>query len=247
MSGFLAVFRRELRSLWVTPMAWVLLFVFVVLQGLSFYLVVDHFGRFAGSGINDGPIRGYFSSAFVPVSLLLVCPALSMRSFAEERRSGTIEPLLTAPVGAVAVTWGKYGGLLVTYVAMWLPTVLYVFILRDTGVVDWPAVAGAYLGVGLVGAAYLAVGLLMSAMTRSQLIAMLMTTLFIFGMLVLGVGERVFDPGILFELCRHVSVMSQLEEFASGVVDLRRVVFDVSLVSLCLFFCVRVVDSWRTA
>ena len=87
----------------------------------------------------------------------------------------------------------------------------------------------------------------MASGISTALIAMLMTTLFIFGMLVLGVGERVFDPGILFELCRHVSVMSQLEEFASGVVDLRRVVFDVSLVSLCLFFCVRVVDSWRTA
>lgn len=245
MTAFSAILRRELFSLWVTPLAWVLLFVFLMLQGFSYFLVVDHFGRFAGAGLNDGPIQTYFSSAFIPVSLLLVCPALAMRTFAEERKSGTIEPLLTAPVGPAQVTLAKYSALVITYAAMWFPTVLYVFILRNTGVVDWGAVAAAYLGVGLVGASYLAVGVLMSAMSKSQLVAMLLTTLVIFGLLIIGIGERVFDPGPLFELCRHVSVTSQLEELASGVVDLRRIVFDLSLVALPLFLTVRVVDSWR--
>lgn len=245
MIGFWAILRRELFSLWVTPMAWVLTFVFLVLQGTSFYLLVDHFSKVADTSIDRGPVQSYFASLFVPVSLLLICPALSMRLFAEERRSGSVEALLTAPVSAASVVWGKYLATFLTYLAMWLPTVLYVVILRDTGVVDWPVVGASYLGVALIGAGYLAVGTLMSALTRSQLIAMLLTTLSLFGLFILGIGERVFDPGWLFEVCRHVSILSQLEDFSKGVVDSRRVVFDLSLVALPLFLCVRVVDSWR--
>lgn len=245
MIGFWAVFRRELFSLWVTPLAWVLLFVFLTLQGTSFFLLVDHFSKFADGSIDQGPVQAYFASLFVPVSLLLVCPALSMRSFAEERRSGTIEALLTAPVSAVSVVWGKYVASLVTYVLMWAPTLLYIVILRDTGVVDWPVVGSSYLAVLGIGAGYLAVGTLMSAMTKSQLIAMLLTTLALFGVFIIGIGERVFDPGVLLEVCRHVSVLGQLEDFSKGLVDSRRLVFDLSMVLLPLFLCVRVVDSWR--
>jgi ABC-2 type transport system permease protein len=245
MTGVWAVFRRELFSLWVTSLAWVLLFVFVTLQGTSFFLLVDHFSKFADASIDHGPVQAYFASLFVPVSLLLICPALSMRLFAEERRSGTIEALMTAPVSAWSVVAGKYLATLLTYLAMWSPTLLYIVILQDTGVVDWAVVLSSYLGVGLIGAAYLAVGTLMSAITKSQLIAMLLTTLALFGLFILGIGERVFDPGLLMEICRHVSILGQLEDFSMGLVDSRRVIFDVSLVVLPLFLCVRVVDSWR--
>ncbi len=245
MSGFFAVTRRELLSLWVSPLAWVLLFVFLTLQGTSFMLLVDHYSQHADVSLDHGPVQGYFASFFVPVSLLLICPALSMRSFAEERRSGTIETLMTAPVSAAAVVLAKFSATLLTYAAMWLPTTMYVVILRETGVVDWPVVAASYLGVLLIGASYLAVGTLMSALTKSQLIAMLLTTLTLFGLLILGIGERVFDPGWMLEICRHVSVISQLDDFSRGLIDSRRVVFDVSLVALSLFLCARVVDSWR--
>jgi ABC-2 type transport system permease protein len=73
----------------------------------------------------------------------------------------------------------------------------------------------------------------------------MLTTLVLFGLLVLGIGERVFDPGLLHDVCAHVSVTSQLEDFARGVIDLRRLVFDASLTLSCLFFTRRVVDSWR--
>jgi ABC-2 type transport system permease protein len=168
-----------------------------------------------------------------------------MRVFAEERRSGTIEALLTAPVSPAGVVAGKYLATLLTYVVMWVPTLLYVFILRNTGQVDWRVVGSSYLGVLGVGAGYLAVGTLMSAMTRSQLLAFVLTTLVIFGLFILGIGEYVFEPGALRELSSHVSVLTQMDEMAKGIVDLRRVVFDLSLVALPLFVTVRVVDSWR--
>ncbi len=128
-----------------------------------------------------------------------------MRAFAEERRSGTIEALLTTPLTAVAVVFGKYAALLLTYMAMWLPTLLYVFVLRDTGAVDWPVVASSYLGLTLLGAFFLAVGVLMSCLTQSQLVAMLLTTLSLFGLFILGIGERVFDPGGLLVSPRFCS------------------------------------------
>jgi len=246
VSGLLPVFRREMLSLWVTPLAWVLLAVFLLIQGLSFYSIVVHISAMAQVSIDNGPVQAYFGqSIFLLVSQLLVCPALTMRVFAEERKSGTIEALLTAPVTPTGVVLGKYFAALATYVAMWLPTLLYVFILRNTGQVDWRVVGASYVGVFGIGAGYLAVGTLMSAMTKSQLTAFVLTVLVQFGLFILGIGEYVFEPGTLREICAHVSVLSQMDEMAKGVVDLRRLVFDGTLAALPLFVTVRVVDSWR--
>jgi len=246
MSGLFPILRREMLGLWVTPLAWVLLFVFLLIQGLSFYSIVVHVSSMSQASIDNGPVQAYFGqSIFLLVSLLLVCPALTMRVFAEERRSGTIESLLTAPVTPAGVVVGKYLASLFTYVLMWVPTLLYVLILRNTGQVDWRVVAASYLGVLGVGAGYLAVGTLMSALTRSQLTAFVLTVLVQFGLFILGIGEYVFEPGLLRDVCAHVSVLSQMDEMAKGVVDLRRLVFDGSLTLLPLFMTVRVVDSWR--
>jgi ABC-2 type transport system permease protein len=128
---------------------------------------------------------------------------------------------------------------------LWLPTLLYVFIVRNVADIDWPVIVASYFGLFAVGAAYLSIGLLMSAITRSQLAALMLTTLLLFGLFILGVGERVFDPGVLRDVCAHVSVLSQIEDFSRGVIDVRRLIFDSSVVSLCLFLTRRVVDSWR--
>lgn len=247
MRGFLAIYRRELLSLWVTPLAWVLLTVFLLLQGGTFYSIVTHFVSMPDVSVDTGPLQAYFGqdSIFLLMTLLLVCPALSMRVFAEERRSGTIEALLTAPVTPASVVLGKYSALLTTYVLIWAPTLLYVVILRKTGVVDWGVVGSSYLGLFGIGAAYLSVGTLMSAMTKSQLVALLLTIFFEFGLFILGVGEYIFDPGVLRDVCAHVSMMGQMEDFSKGILDLRRVVFDCSLSAVGLFVTTRVVDSWR--
>lgn len=246
MSGFFPIFRRELFALWVTPLAWVLLTVFLFLQGLSFFQIVWHLSNLTDAQIDAGPVQSYFGqSIFLIISLLIVCPALTMRLFAEERRSGTLETLLTAPVDAAAVVLGKYLAALVTYVVMWAPTTLFVVILRNTGEVDWQIVGAAYLGIFAIGASYLAVGTLTSTLARSQLVALLLAVAVQFGLFVLGVGEYVFDPGFARDLCAHVSVFSQMDELSKGIVDSRRFVFDGTLTLLPLFFAVRVVESWR--
>jgi ABC-2 type transport system permease protein len=249
VSGFAAIFRREMLSLWVTPLAWVLLTVFLLLQGGIFYSIIAHFASFAELSVDEGPLGAYFgqNSIFLLMTLLLVCPALSMRLLAEERRSGTIEALMTAPVGSVGVVLGKYAAALVTYVVIWVPTVLYVVILRKTGNVDWLVVLSSYFGLFMVGAQYLAIGILASALTTSQFVALLVTVLVQFGLFVLGIGEYIFDPGLLHDVCAYVSLAGHMEDFSKGIIDSRRLLYDGSLAIFCLFSTVRVVDGWRRA
>jgi ABC-2 type transport system permease protein len=249
MSGFSAIFRREMLSLWVTPLAWVLLGVFLLLQGGIFYSIVVHFSTFSDLSVDDGPLGAYFgqNSVFLLMTLLLVCPALSMRLLAEERRSGTIESLMTAPVGAAGVVLGKFAAALTTYVLIWIPTLLYVVILRKTGNVEWPVVLSSYLGLFLVGGQYLAIGVLSSALTKSQFVALLITVLVQFGLFVLGIGEYIFDPGLLHDVCAYVSLAGHMEDFAKGVIDTRRVLYDLSSAIFCLFLTTRVVEQWRRA
>ena len=102
--------------------------------------------------------------------LILLCPAMTMRLFAEERRAGTIETLLTAPVDSAGVVLGKFAAALVTYVAMWLPTVLYIVVLRRAGDIDWHVVGTSYAGCCRSEPATSRSGTLMSAMTHSQLV-----------------------------------------------------------------------------
>ncbi|HMR78604.1 MAG TPA: hypothetical protein PKD61_26035, partial [Polyangiaceae bacterium] len=99
--------------------------------------------------------------------------------------------------------------------------------------------------VAFIGAGYLAIGTLMSAMTTSQLLAFVLTMMAQFGLFILGIGEYIFDPGLLHAISGHVSVLTQMDEMSKGIIDLRRLVFDSTLIVVPLFVTVRVVDSWR--
>lgn len=245
--SFWPIFKRELFAFFVTPLAWVLVCVFLLVQGMHFYLLVDYFAGLSQVQSDQTPVQAFFgNTVLLYIVLFLLVPPITMRLFAEERRAGTIETLMTAPVSPTAVVLAKYASALVVYASMWTPTLLYIVILRRTGDVDWHVVGASYLGVGLVGAGYLSLGLLMSAMTKSQFLALIMTAMVILSLFILGVGEFITREGTLIhDVCSHVSVWAQMNDFASGVVDTRRVVFDLTLVILPLFLAVRVVDAWR--
>jgi ABC-2 type transport system permease protein len=153
---------------------------------------------------------------------------------------------MTAPVSSAAVVLAKYAAVLLTYVAMWAPTALYLVILGRTGPLDWHAAASAYLGVLLVGAGYLSIGLCASALTRSQFLAMVWTALVLLVLFILGVGEFVTREGTaLHEICAYVSVWAHMNDFASGLVDTRRLLFYGTLTVLPLFVATRAVEAWR--
>jgi hypothetical protein len=112
-----------------------------------------------------------------------------------------------------------------------VPTVLYLLILQRTGSIDWHAAAASYLGVFLVGASYLSIGLLMSAITKSQFLALIGTAMIILALFILGIGEFVTREGTaIHEICAYVSVWGQMNEFSTGIVDSRRLVYDSSLI-----------------
>jgi ABC-2 type transport system permease protein len=232
--------------MFITPLAWVIIVVFLIIQGLHFSLLLGHFARQPDVVADHGPVQAFFGGTiFLYLPLLILCPGLTMRVFAEERRSGTIETLMTAPISTTGLVLAKWLAAVTTYVAMWAPTVLYMAVIRKTGDLDWHVVATGYLGVLGVGCSYLALGTLMSAMTRSQLMALVLGMLVTVGLFVIGIGEMVLDDGWARDFCSYVSVWSQMDDFSKGIVDLRRVAFDTTMTVVPLFATVRIVDAWR--
>ncbi len=246
MKAFLPIYKRELFAFFVTPLAWVLITVFLILQGMNFYWIIDTFATRVEPS-DQTPLQAFFgNTVLLYLVLFLLVPPMTMRVFAEERRSGTVESLMTAPVSSTSVVLAKYFAVVTTYAAMWAPTLLYLVILKRAGDVDLHAAAAAYLGVVLVGAGYLSIGVLMSAVTDSQFLALVMTALVILALFLLGIGEFIAREGsVLQAVATHVSVWGQMNDFASGIVDSRRLVFDATLILLPLFITTRVVDAWR--
>ncbi len=246
MRGLWPIFKRELFAHFVTPLAWVAMTAFLLIQGLHFFLIVQHFAGQLDLSADAGPVQTYFGQTMMLyLPLLFVCPILTMRLFAEERRNGTIEPLLTVPIQTAGLVLGKYLAVLVIYATMWLPTLFYMALLGRYGEVDWHIVASGYLAVIAIGSGYLAIGTMTSAMAKSQLTAALTSAMAITGLFMIGVGEFIFPEGLARELAGHVSAWAQMNDFSRGIVDSRRLVFDATIVVLPLFITVRAVDAWR--
>jgi ABC-2 type transport system permease protein len=244
--GFWSIYRRELFSLFVTPLAWVLLTAFLALQGVHFFLIISHYANQPEVAADGGPVQAFFGQTILLyLPLLFVCPLLTMRLFAEERRSGTIEALLTAPVDTVGVVLAKYLAAVTTYVAMWAGTVLYMVLVARSGEVDWRVIGASYFALFAVGAGYLAIGTMASALAQSQLTAAVLAAMITIGLFMLGIGEFIFDRGPLHEVCSYVSLWGQMNEVSKGIVDLRRLVFDATIALVPLFVTVRAVDAWR--
>lgn len=246
MRGFWPIFKRELWALFVTPIAWVLVTMFLLVQGIHIHTLVSLFATDPGQG-DGGPVQAFFGgTVLLYLTLLFICPLITMRLFAEERRSGTIEALLTTPVSAVSVTLAKYAAALVTYAIMWAPTVLYMVIIGKTGELDWRTVGTGYLGVLCVGAGYIAIGTMSSALTTSQLVAAVLSSMTVVFLFMVGIyGEFVPDAGPVHDVSAYISIWTQMNDFSQGIVDLRRLAFDATLVAVPLFITVRAVDSWR--
>jgi ABC-2 type transport system permease protein len=248
MAGIWAVARRELFSLWVTPLAWLLLCAFLLMNGGAFIATLSSLSTLEPSGIDVGPMQAYLGqSIFVPLGYLLACPTLSMRALAEERRTGTAELWLCSPISTASIVIGKYVALSFTYVVLWLPTLLYPFILRDTGHIEWSVVVTSYVGVVGLGLGFVSIGLLTSSLTSNQLLAAAFAGTLVFLLMLCGVAEQVYQEGWLHELLVQLSIQSHLSECAHGILSLRRLVYLATLIVLPQFLTVRAVERWRAA
>ena len=240
----LLIFRRELRSYFEAPLAYVFLVVFLMLTGFFTFAV----SRFYEAGQAD--LRAFFF--WHPWVYLLLVPAVSMRLWAEERRSGSIELLLTLPVTMAQTIAGKFLAawlFLILAISLTFPLVLTTIYL---GSPDSGVIIGGYLGSILLAGTYLSVGLLTSAMTRSQVISFVLALIICLFLLLAGwppVTEMLvrWAPNWLVKGVAAFSVMPHYESIQRGVLDLRDVGYYASVMLVMLFATHLTIENRKTA
>lgn len=244
MRNIWIIAKRELAAYFATPVAFVFIAIFVGLTGgFSFYI-----GRFFDR--NQASLEGFFT--YHPWLYLLLVPAVAMRLWAEERKSGTIEQLLTLPITTGEAVVGKFlAAWLFCGIALALTTPMW-FTVNILGQPDNAAAAVGYFGSFLVAGAFLSVGICMSALTRNQIIAFISGALvcFIFtmsGLDTVGNTLRGIAPESLVETLTSFSFLARFDSLTRGVIDLRDIVFFASTMAFWLFAAVIAVDSRKAA
>jgi len=248
MNNLIALTSRELKAFWYSPIAYVVGALFLLMQGLIFWLLI--------LVLNDPRVdpavtmaQFFFSGTFFFWFFVLVIPPLlTMRTFSEEKRTGTIEFLLTAPVTDLQVVVAKFLGAWLNYVLLWTLTVVFFFVLRTITAFDWAPVLTGYVGTWLLGAVLISLGVLASSLTRNQVIAAVLSfvaMLVVFSIGILDVFVR--DPEAS-KIIQYLSLMEHLRDFSKGILDTRPIIFYASLTAICLFCTVRVIGSsrWRS-
>lgn len=246
MKSVVAIAKREFFSLWVTPLAWLLLGLCTLLDGAAFIATLTTLLDSREFAIDLGPMQAFFGqSVYVPLGYLIFCPVLTMRSLAEERHRGTAETLLSTRATGGQIVLGKYLALAATYVALWVPTLAYPLILRNTGFIEWKVVASGYAGVLGLGLGFVSIGVLASSVTRNQLIAAALSGAVVFLFLLCGTAEQLTDRSDLHALFHHLSVQAFLAESAQGIMSVKRLVYAVTLIAVPLALASRAVENWR--
>ncbi len=247
------IFKKEMRLYFTSPIAWVVLTIFLFIAGYFFYSIFAFFtlasmqsamnpAMARDLNVTDSVLRPLFSN--VSVILLLLMPLVTMRLFAEERRSGTIELLLTYPVRDGAVLAGKYLAALVLYAIMLGFTLAYPGLVIYFARVEWGPLLTGYVGLLLMGATFLAVGLFASSLTENQIVAAITT----FGVLlifwVIGWSAD-YVGGPWGRVLADLSLLEHFDGFAKGVLDTRDVVYYLNFTVLALFLTLRSLEARR--
>lgn len=252
MTNIWVIARRELNSYFSSPIAYIVMAMFAVIFGYFFYaataLFVDYSARSMMQpgappmNMNDFIIRPLLSN--VSVIILFLMPMITMRLFAEEKRSGTIELLLTSPLRDIEIILGKWLAALMLYLCLLLISSLNLLFLFRYGQPDWRALLVGYLGLILLGAAFLGLGSFLSTLTKNQIVAASLT----FGVfLMLWVLDWVssFSQGTGGKIASYLSITTHFEQFSKGVLDLKDVVYYLSVIFLGVFLTARSMESLR--
>lgn len=244
MSGTLAVFRRELRSYFATPVAYVFIVIFLILAGaLTFYM-----GGFYERGQAD--LQPFFN--FHPWLYLFLVPAVSMRLWAEERKSGTIELLLTLPVTVWQAVFGKFLAAWAFIVIALVLTFPIWITVNYLGHPDNGVIVASYIGSALMAGAFLAIGSCLSAATRNQVVAFILTVVVCFVLLLAGFPMvlnffRAFAPQGVVDAVAGMSFLTHFAAIGKGVIDVRDLIYFVLMIVVWLYASVVVIDLKKAA
>ena len=246
MRSFFILWRKELAGYFLSPVAYATMTFFLAVMGTVFYFLV---GLLASGVPGVGVLNLMFGSPFYWMAQMIVVPLLTMRLFAEERRMGTLETLLTAPVTDGQVVGAKFAGVLTFYIIMWIPTVIFLYSLRwfsaEAPVIDPGMLGTAYLGVFLGGSMFLAMGLLCSLTTANQIIAAIACFMMLIVVFFTGFIEFVLPVKNAPVFADLLSPHRHLLEFSRGIMDTRSVVLYVSGSFFFLFTSVRILEARR--
>ena len=248
MRAWWTLVRRELSGYFVSWTGYVVIAVVVFLFGLSFSILLQGLN----AGETDKPVTEiFYDTLFLWLILLLAAPVITMRSFAHEKSCGTFETLMTTPVSDLQVVLAKFSGAMIFYLLMWSPLLACIFIVRhfsnDPTVVDPGTLGSTFLGITLIGALYMSLGCFASSLTRNQIIAAMIalvlgTSLFLLSFISMALSGQ---AGWAVKIFAHISLMEHMRDFARGVVDIRPIVFYLSLTVLFLFLTLKSVESRR--
>ncbi len=249
------IFKKEMRLYFTSPVAYVVFTFFLLIVGYFFYSIFAFYNLtsmqaamnpvFARDlNITDAVMRPLFSNT--GIILLFFMPMLTMRLFAEEKRSGTIELLLTFPVRDGEVLLGKFAAAMGLFVMLLGSTALYPGIVGYFARVEWGPLLSGYLGLVLLGTAFLGVGLLISSLTENQIVASVVTFVVLLIFWVIGWAADLAGSNWR-ALFQYLSISEHLENFGKGVVDTKDVVYYLSVIVLSLFLTMRSLESkrWR--
>ena len=250
--NILAIAGKELRSYFASPIAYVIIGLFALLFGWFFYAFLQFFvdesqRAMMGGGavnVNDRMIRGVLLNA--AVIILFVMPMITMRTYAEEKRSGTIELLLTSPLTDLQIILGKFLGAMGLFAAMLLVTSIDIAILFFLGRPEWKPIVTGYLGLLLMGGCFISVGLLISSLTKNQIVAGFMTfAVFLILWVINWMGDSAGPPGRA--ILSFLSINDHLDDFTRGIIDTKHIVYYLSFITFGLFLTAKSVDSerWR--
>jgi ABC-2 type transport system permease protein len=237
-----ALTRRELGAFFVSPVAYIILTVLLFITGLFFAGVVT------GAAEKQLPLD-YSGTLSVILWIVITTSALvTMRLIAEEKKQGTLEIVMTAPISETQFVLAKFTAAVLLLAYLILPTVAYVVIVSQYGTVDWGAVACGYAGVLLVGAAAYANGLFISSLCTNQITAGIITFAISFLLLVATVLSAILPPEAAWRrVVEYIDLSASYSDFVRGVVDVRRLAYLASVTVFFLFLTTRVVESrrWR--
>jgi ABC-2 type transport system permease protein len=250
--NILAIAGKELRSYFASPIAYVIIGLFALLFSRFFYAYLMVFvqrssGMMGGGGannINQEMIRYVLMNS--AVIILFVMPMITMRTYSEEKRSGTIELLLTSPLTDLEIIVGKFLGAMGLYCAMLAVTVAYMGILFFYGNPEWRPVVAGYLGLVLLGGCFISVGLLISSLTKNQIVAGVITFAVFLMLWIINWSADQSGPTMRAVL-NHLSIIDHFDDFARGIIDTKHLVYYLSFITFGLFLTAKSVDSerWR--
>jgi ABC-2 type transport system permease protein len=253
MGNILALAEKELRSYFASPIAYVIIGFFSLVFGWFYIVSVNYFMQASlqmglpGQGqinVNTMAIRPLLGN--VAVVALFVLPLITMRTYSEEKRSGTIELLLTSPLTDFQIIMGKFLGAVSLYALMLGVTFVHMGILFVYGNPEWKPIVTGYLGLLLMGGSFISIGLWISSMTRNQIVAGMVTFAFFLLMWTINWAADSAGP-VMQKVLQAVSITGHLDDFSKGVISLSNLVYYLSFIGFGLFLTAKSVDSerWR--